>query len=41
MKNLSIPEVNNIAPIYKLILKQNEKFMIEVFNNAKRNTLNA
>lgn len=46
MKNLSISEVNNNAPLNKLVLKQNEKLalkigkcMIEVFNDAKRGTL--
>jgi hypothetical protein len=46
MKNPSISEVNNNAPLNKLILKQNEKlglkigkFRIEVFNDAKRGTL--
>jgi len=48
MKNLSISEVNISAPLNKLVLKQNEKvalkiekFMIEVFNDAKRGTLSA
>lgn len=48
MKNLSISEVNINAPLNKLVSRQNEKlalkigkYMIEVFNDAKRCTLSA
>lgn len=48
MKNLSTSEININAPLNKLVSKQNEKlaikigkFMIEVFNDAKRGTLSA
>lgn len=48
MKNLSTSAININAPLNKLVSKQNEKlalkirkFMIEVYNDAKRGTLSA